>query len=148
MSIMLIMFLAVGMEWWPVERSWRMRSPGNAGSPASILYFLKFYRFDSHNFKNIWDPFHFIHMSSTVLVSIMFLPVMEVTFVFQTGEREFLPRWIILYIHRLRGSSFVIFLVLQSDSDTVPLECFSPRSWLQSQLHNRRWVPLNILRNP
>ena len=21
-------------EWWPVERSWRMRSPGNAGSPC------------------------------------------------------------------------------------------------------------------
>ena len=23
-----------GGEWWPVERSWRMRSPGNAGSPC------------------------------------------------------------------------------------------------------------------
>ena len=58
MSIMLIMFLegsggegrgwrgrdgrgrdgmgrdGTGEEWWPVERSWRMRSPGNAGSPC------------------------------------------------------------------------------------------------------------------
>ena len=24
----------MGREWWPVERSWKMRSPGNAGSPC------------------------------------------------------------------------------------------------------------------